>query len=115
MIERRKFARISLEKQVKINFKGKENFVKHMLHDVSLGGMFLKSQLALPPGSVFNFEFSIDKDLPKIRGRGVVVRIGSDDKGEPKGMGIEFISLEASGKELLANLIKDHLKDSSKT
>jgi len=105
--DKRKFARLPLERQVKIRFRGKEHFIKHFLKDVSLGGMFLKSGMALPIDTEFHFEFTIDEELPKISGKGLVVRLTTDNKGEPKGMGIKFLSLDAKSKELLESIIDE--------
>jgi len=113
MSEKRKFARIKLDKTIKLKFKGKEQFVTHLLRDISMGGMFLKTSEPMEIGNQFNFEFSIDADMPNIVGRGIVVRTAEDLQGKPYGVGIKFVSLEGNGKEVLAELIKLHGKKCS--
>jgi uncharacterized protein (TIGR02266 family) len=114
MSEKRKFVRIPLERQVKINFKGKYNFM-HKIANISLGGMFLKTPIIIPIGEIFSFEFTIDGFTPKITGKGQVVRITEDLKGNQNGMGIQFLTLDPVGRETITNLISEYqAKEKSK-
>ncbi len=112
MVERRKFARIPISKQIRVKFKSKEQFVSNFISDISLGGMLLKSGNILPVGTVFNFEFEVDVNFPKISGKGQVVRIAKDNKGNQVAMGIKFLSLDAHSEKLIPYLIKNYSKNS---
>jgi uncharacterized protein (TIGR02266 family) len=107
MSEKRKFARIPIAKQIKVKFRDKEHFVSNYISDISLGGMLLKSGNILPIGTVFNFEFEIELNFPKITGKGIVVRTAKDDSGKTVGMGIKFISLDSDSRRLLPYLIRN--------
>jgi len=110
MNERRKFVRIPIHKQIRLKFKDKEQFISNYVQDISLGGMYIKSNNPLPLGTIFNFEFEIGNDFPLISGSCMVVR--NDKENDAAGMGIKFLSLDPGSEKLIAILLKNQLESS---
>jgi hypothetical protein len=69
------------------------------LVDVSSSGMFVATQRGLPIGSRVSFEFKLDDGLVALRGVAEVVR------GELRGIGLRFVSLDDDAKEMVARLV----------
>jgi hypothetical protein len=72
------------------------------LVNLSSSGMLIASARALAVGAEVAFKFQLDDDLAALSGRAVVVRIVSD----PDGMGLRFVSLDGSGRELVDRLVE---------
>lgn len=70
--------------------------------NLSSGGLFLRCESTVPLGTELDLKFSILlDDIEEIKGRGVVVHLGTSD--EP-GLGIRFIALTKKSLALLTAL-----------
>lgn len=78
--------------------------------DLSLGGVFLKTDQEIPVGTVITMEFSIQgiKDLVKTKGK--VVRIGYKE-GKLEGIGVQFEEIEENSEKGLKGYLKEGDKD----
>src|SRR5580693_1511563 len=88
-------------KIVSLNVKYKsatvDEFIENHSHDVSKGGVFIKTATPFPPGTLLKFEIRIAGDQAVIGGVGRVVwkRDGAQVTPEsPGGMGVKFIKLD---------------------
>jgi len=80
-----------------------DEFIEHHSHDVSRGGMFIKTPSPFPPGTLLKFEVKIAEDQKVIQGVGRVVwkrETETSDKERPNGMGVKFNGLDVD--QLLA-------------
>lgn len=84
-----------------------DEFVDNHAHDISSGGMFVKTQKAFAPGTLLKFEVRIAGDVAVISGIGRVAW-KRDAEGaaaaEPPGMGVKFIKLDDDSKAVVARL-----------
>ena len=72
------------------------------LVNLSSSGMLIASTRQLAVGAEVAFKLPLDDGVVVLSGRGVVVRIVSD----PEGMGLRFLSLDGSGRELVDRLVE---------
>ncbi len=110
-IDRRRWPRIaaSLKIQMRMAQPG-DLFRNYHLRDVSLGGMFVKTDAPRPVGT--DVELRIDfAQGGTFEARGKVVRVvrGRDaaDHSDPAGIGIEFTAMTDSSRELLQSILAD--------
>ena len=73
--------------------------VREYVSNVSRGGVFIRSDVPLPPGTYVELDFNLitDEGFETIRGVGEVRRISS----QPSGMGVAFLALEAESEALI--------------
>jgi uncharacterized protein (TIGR02266 family) len=85
-----------------------DEFIEHHSHDVSRGGMYIKTPQPFPPGTLLKFEVKIGADQKLMQGVGRVVwRRQGDEATEshPSGMGVKFIKLDDESKALIGQLV----------
>src|SRR6187549_1914523 len=85
-----------------------DEFIEHHSHDVSRGGMFIKTPSPFPPGTLLKFEVKIAEDQKLMQGVGRVVwkrepPDGSEDR--PAGMGVKFIKIDEESKRIIDQLV----------
>src|SRR5262249_6811663 len=71
-----------------------DEFIEHHSHDVSRGGMFIKTPSPFLPGTLLKFEIRIADDKAMLQGVGRVVwkrDPPSTGAEKPAGMGVKFI------------------------
>ena len=114
---RRRAPRILFAREVEVRFEEFGEFVTEYSKDLSLTGMFLHTTSPHPPGTSFQFEFQVEGGQPLIRGVGEVVWIRGKEqqKDDPPGMGIRFISLDTNGQKLVRWLIERNLSQGETT
>src|SRR5512135_2605534 len=86
-----------------------DEFIEHHSHDVSRGGMFIKTPSPFPPGTLLKFEVKIADDKKVMQGVGRVVwkREAGDTAGErPSGMGVKFIKIDEDSTKVIDQLVK---------
>jgi uncharacterized protein (TIGR02266 family) len=71
------------------------DFIENHSHDVSRGGLFIKTQAPFPAGTLLKFEVRIAEEQTLIEGVGRVAWRREKDRGEakPAGMGVKFIKI----------------------
>jgi uncharacterized protein (TIGR02266 family) len=85
-----------------------DEFIENHSHDVSRGGIFIKTPTPFPPGTLLKFEIRIAGDKAVIAGVGRVVwkREASQASGEsPAGMGVKFIKLDDASRAVIDRLV----------
>lgn len=93
-----------------------DEFIEHHSHDVSRGGMYIKTPQPFPPGTLLKFEVKIAADQKVMQGVGRVVwRRESEDASEahPAGMGVKFIKIDDDSKDVIDQLITARMGDIS--
>jgi uncharacterized protein (TIGR02266 family) len=85
-----------------------DEFIEHHSHDVSRGGMYIKTPSPFPPGTLLKFEVRIAEEKKVMQGVGRVVwkRDASGASPDaPAGMGVKFIKLDDESKAVIDRLI----------
>jgi uncharacterized protein (TIGR02266 family) len=85
-----------------------DEFIEHHSHDVSRGGMFIKTPSPFPPGTLLKFEVKIAEDQKVIQGVGRVVwkrESETSDKERPSGMGVKFIKIDDPSRKTIDQLV----------
>jgi uncharacterized protein (TIGR02266 family) len=74
-----------------------DEFIEHHSHDVSRGGIFIKTPSPFPAGTLLKFEIRIQDEQAVLAGVGRVVwkREAPQANGDlPSGMGVKFIKID---------------------
>jgi hypothetical protein len=99
----RRYERIEIERPVRLFIQGDQGLDFEAFcttRNMGLGGLFLESTFLMPEGLELTAELGLpDGPLP-IRSR-VAHRVGQDDRTHLTGMGIEFLDVNARGREAL--------------
>jgi molecular chaperone DnaK len=103
--------RVPLETRVQFKFDRFDGFISEYSANISPGGLFLRTRVPQPPGTVLDFEFRLGDGFELIRGRGEVVWNRLEDEGaaRPAGMGLRFQSLSEGSKELIYRIVDQHI------
>src|SRR3954465_6147286 len=81
-----------------------DEFIEHHSHDVSRGGMFIKTGSPFPPGTLLKIEVRIAGDQRGMQGVGGVVwkrESGEAHDGSPAGMGVKFIKIDDASRSVI--------------
>ncbi|MDH3745650.1 MAG: PilZ domain-containing protein, partial [Acidobacteriota bacterium] len=108
-LERR---RVEIKSPISIRFDRFDDFENEVSGDLSLSGMFIRSDHPKPPGTIFTFEYQLD-DFPLVSGRAEVVwtRIRSQGPGMVPGMGVRFLDLDDSSRNVIRRLVESKLQE----
>src|SRR5512143_4303727 len=84
-----------------------DEFIENHSHDVSKGGVFIKTQTPFAIGTLLKFEIRLAADQPVIAGVGRVVwkreaQQGSNER--PAGMGVKFIKIDDKSRVTIEKL-----------
>ena len=85
-----------------------DEFIENHSHDVSKGGIFVKTPTPFPPGTLLKFEIRLAGDMSVISGVGRVVwkreptQAASD---KPAGMGVKFINIDDASRVVIDKLV----------
>jgi uncharacterized protein (TIGR02266 family) len=93
-----------------------DEFIEHHSHDVSRGGMFIKTPQPFPPGTLLKFEVRIAEDRKVMQGVGRVVWKRDNvavDPERPAGMGVKFIKLDDESRQLIDQVLASRSDESS--
>ncbi|MBX3202611.1 MAG: TIGR02266 family protein, partial [Labilithrix sp.] len=85
-----------------------DEFIENHSHDVSKGGIFVKTPTPFPPGTLLKFEIRLAGDKSVISGVGRVVwkREPTQAAAEkPAGMGVKFIKIDEASRAVIDKLI----------
>jgi uncharacterized protein (TIGR02266 family) len=85
-----------------------DEFIENHSHDVSKGGIFVKTPTPFPPGTLLKFEIRLAENKSVIAGVGRVVwkrepTQASADK--PAGMGVKFIKIDDTSRSVIDRLV----------
>ncbi|MDO8461805.1 MAG: PilZ domain-containing protein [Deltaproteobacteria bacterium] len=110
-LEKRLYPRRRLRSRVVFEDEWGEGFIYFYSTDVSLGGIFLESDVPLKQGTKVFLSFKLGDAENPIRATAQVVRLAKEsaDAITIFGMGVQFLDLSTEAKEAIA----DYLGDSS--
>ena len=103
--EKRKFKRLDASWVTKIRKVTLTDSIRERLErikNVSLGGVFVDTPMPFEIGAIVSLEFGIPGVTERVQSRGIV-RWSNDGraKGQPVGMGVEFLEVTARAKDAL--------------
>jgi type IV pilus assembly protein PilZ len=101
--DRRRFPRHSLSILVQYRFNTFEEFLAEYSLNISLGGMFIRTEHPKAEGAIVYLQFSLKDGSRLIEGMGKVVRVnppGSRDTG----MGVEFLNFDEESMALINDI-----------
>ena len=101
-----------LERKVILKFHHFGGFFIEYSANVSLTGMFIKTDSPKPPGSVFIFEIWLGEEHKLVHGVGEVVWVRHEDEGagRPAGMGIRYIKIDEKSRAVVQRVIAEHVE-----
>ncbi len=99
-----------LVREVVLEFEDFRGFVAEFSKNLSMGGMFVKSDTPKEPGEVFKFKFRLADGYQLIQGRGQVVWKRDVDEGpdRPAGMGVRFLEMDEASRQLIGKMVDEH-------
>src|SRR3954447_15649003 len=84
-----------------------DEFIENHSHDVSKGGLFIKTDKPFAIGTLLKFEIRLAADQPVIAGVGRVVwksESGGGSAERPAGMGVKFIKIDDNSRHTIDKL-----------
>ncbi len=115
--EPQRIERVDLQRKVSLKFKELQGFITEYSENLSVGGMFIRTMTPPPPGTVFDFEFTLGEDYRLIHGIGEVVWVRPKDEGfdQPAGMGVRFLRLDPESQALIDRIVSERLEREGRT
>jgi uncharacterized protein (TIGR02266 family) len=108
--ERRRYPRAPLTLLIQYRFDTLEDFLSEYSTDISLGGMFIRTEDTRPEGSLVYLQFYLRDGAKLIEGLGRVVRVNPPGGNNPVGMGVEFVNFDEESMELIRQIVEQNLK-----
>jgi len=97
-----------LDVVLKVRFETKEDFQEALIHNISQMGVYLATDTPFDVGSQFLIEIDLPNDKGQIKGKCEVVWVNQiEAKDYPKGMGLQFVELTGSDRELLEEYLRE--------
>ncbi len=83
---------------------------------LSVEGVFIPTQTPLPHSSVLRFRVLLPDDFALIEGTGVVfwLRLPGEDRNQPAGMAVNFVTLGERSRELIEKIVETNLNAGGK-
>jgi uncharacterized protein (TIGR02266 family) len=108
-VERRKHPRAVVK--IEIEFKHTIDFVSSYMLNISKGGLFIRTDEALPLDTIVFLRFTLPGDTKPIETAGKVVWCNArEEKGYfPRGMGIKFVKLNSDDAGKIKKFVDEHL------
>jgi uncharacterized protein (TIGR02266 family) len=85
-----------------------DEFIENHSHDVSKGGIFIKTSTPFPQGTLLKFEIRLSGDQAVIAGVGRVVwkrEASTSGTESPAGMGVKFIKIDENSRAVIDRLV----------
>ena len=103
--------RVPLERKVVLKFHHFGGFFIEYSANVSLTGMFIRTEQPKPPGSVFIFEVWLGDEYRLVHGVGEVVWVRAQEESaeRPAGMGVRFLKIDDDSRNLIQRVIDEHV------
>lgn len=102
--DKRRFPRTLLSLLVQFRFNTFEDFLAEYSIDISVGGMFIRTNSPRPEGSMIYLQFALRDGHKLIEGLGKVVRVNPPGSTIP-GMGVEFVNLDGESEGLISEIV----------
>ena len=106
-------ARVALRQELTLSFPHFQSFLTEYSSNLSMTGMFVRSETCPAPGTLVDFELRLVDGLRLIHGRAEVVwvRENRGDPNRPPGMSLRFLRLDAQSRRLIRWLVEKHVAE----
>ncbi len=111
--DRRKYPRAPLSILVQYRFNTFEDFLAEYTLNISLGGIFIRTEDPRPEGTTLYLQFSLKDRSPLIEGMGRVVRVNPPGSHHA-GMGVEFVNFDDESMALINDICSARLAQHGK-
>jgi type IV pilus assembly protein PilZ len=112
--ERRQHPRVPAVAPVEIRFHDLHTFIQEYSENISLGGMFIKTEDPRPIGSTLEFRLFLGDGYDIIRGMGRVVWLRGQTMEETPGMGVRFEGLNDQSRRVIDRMVRNRLASGGK-
>lgn len=115
--DRRRYPRVPLSLLIQYRFDTLEDFLSEYSTDISMGGMFIRTEQPKDEGTLVYLQFYLRDGAKLIEGLGRVVRVNPLDPAggdAAAGMGIEFVNFDEESMELIRQIVERNLAASGK-
>ena len=103
--DRRRYPRYPLSLLVQYRFNTFEDFLAEYSVNISIGGIFIRTDQPLEEGSMVYLQFSLTDGSRLIEGMGKVVRVNAPGvRGRVAGMGVEFVNFDEESMALINDI-----------
>ncbi|MGI6393141.1 MAG: PilZ domain-containing protein [bacterium] len=110
---KRNFKRALISLKIHLTESGDGVSIKFDTHNLSEGGIFVKSSILWEPDQEFDLSFFLPNSEKEIRVKGIVARsddkysifLPNDEDSSIPGMGIKFLNLSEEDREIIRNYI----------
>ena len=104
--------RVPLERKVILKFHHFGGFFIEYSANISLTGMFIKTEAPKLPGSIFIFEVWLGDEHRLVHGLGEVMWVRMEEEGpdRPCGMGIRFLKIDDESRVVVERVIAEHVE-----
>ncbi|NOZ87860.1 MAG: TIGR02266 family protein [Deltaproteobacteria bacterium] len=106
--EKRRFPRRPLTLLIQYRGESLEALIAEYAEDVSLGGMFIRTDEPVPQGSIIFVQFTLPDGSSLFEGLAKVAWAREPGNNAPAGMGIEFLNLDQESRAVLKSLVEMH-------
>ncbi len=105
--------RIALERMITLEFPHVGAYFAEYSSNLSMTGMFIRTDRIQPPGTKAAFEFSLADGSAMIRGIAEVVwvRARHESPDRPAGLGLRFVSLDKENRQLIRWVVEKRLRE----
>ena len=104
--------RVPLERKVVLKFHHFGGFFIEYSANISLTGMFIKTESPKAPGSVFIFEIWLGDEYKLVHGLGEVVWVRHTEEGPDRlpGMGVRYLKIGEESRGVIERVIAEHVQ-----
>ena len=106
----RSATRAAIDAVVRMQFDDSLDVVEGRCYNISIGGMFLDSEVMRPAGSLVRFELLLG-EAGSVRGLGEVVWAQEAMPGRRSGLGLKFRFLEQRDRQAIFKVVSQHIKE----
>lgn len=110
-VEKRRHRRAPLSLLVQYRSETFDDFLTDYSEDISLGGMFIRTDTPRPVGSMIYLQFSLEDGSVLLEGLGKVVHVSDGSGGRPVGMGVQFESFDDASRGFIEELVASRLAE----
>jgi uncharacterized protein (TIGR02266 family) len=109
--EHRVDPRVELRTEVRVAYPDRQSIVASLCRNISVGGMFIETELPPAPATVVRFEIDLEHFSEVVRGVGEVVWVKpSRGEGDRAGFGLRFLDIDPRQRQLIFRIVDRYVQ-----